>query len=79
MWDWIVRHKQGNGNRHMHVGGKKKKHIALSSFILLPTNIFDSASVVATVMMVPHLKRRKEEGSGSVVSLFPCRKTSTST
>ena len=29
--------------------------------------------------MVPHLKRRKEEGSGSVVSLFPCRKTSTST
>ncbi|XP_065620251.1 F-box protein At5g07610-like [Quercus suber] len=57
----------------------KKKHIALSSFILLPTNICDSASVVAVVMMVPRLKRTKEEGSGSVVSLFPCRKTSTST
>ena len=32
MWDWIVRHKQGNGNRHMHVGGKKKN---ISLWVLL--------------------------------------------
>ena len=56
---------------------KKKTHCS-SFFILLQTNICDSAFVVATVMMVPRLKRRKE-GSGSVVSLFPFRKTSTST
>ena len=39
MWDWIVRHKQGNGNWHMHVGGKKKTYRS-EFFYLTPNKYF---------------------------------------